>query len=407
MDIQIITVGTELLLGDTLDTNSQFLSQKLKAYGLNLYKKVTVGDNVQRLEQEIHQALKKVDMVILTGGLGPTKDDLTKETAVKVLGQESVVHEESYLELKKYFQDKEEAMEGNIKQAMFPENAIVLPNKNGTAPGAILTKEDKYIIVLPGPPKEMIPMFENYLDPFLQEKSDSIILSETITIGRLGEWEMAKRVEEITESYQNPSVAPYFSKDGVLLKITAKAETKRQAEEKILPVKKELKEIFGSLVLGENGETRQELIYELLKKFNLKVMTAESITGGLVAASLIDVAGMSDHLKESLVVYSDEAKVKYLNVSRETLEKYTAVSGEVCKEMVEGLLNNYDTNLAITTTGYAGPGENAGLAYIGVGYKEEIWVKEFSYKNKRNVVRDRVARIALEEALFLLRDILL
>ncbi|MDO5648968.1 MAG: competence/damage-inducible protein A [Gallicola sp.] len=403
MDIEIITVGTELLLGDTLDTNSRFLSEELKNLGFNIYKKVTVGDNTNRLYKEIKQGLEEVDMVITTGGLGPTNDDLTKETAVRVFDQETVLHEDSYNRLVHYFEGRKEALEGNTKQACFPKDAVVLRNDHGTAPGAILEKDEKYIVVLPGPPAEMEPMFENYLKPILEEKADSIIYSESLSVARLGEWEMAKKVEKILETYRNPTVAPYAKKEGVILKITAKAADKDKAIEKIKPVKEEIKKIFGKLIYSENGDNRQTVLYKLLKEKNLKVMTAESITGGLTASKLIEVPGMSDHLKESLILYSDEAKTKYLKVKAETLEKHTAVSREVCEEMVKGILDNYDTDLAIATTGYAGPGEHAGLSFVGVGYQGEIEIQEVHFRGERNKIRNRVAGRAIEEAIFILR----
>lgn len=404
MDIEIITVGTELLLGDTLDTNSHFLSEELKNLGFNIYKKVTVGDNTDRLYKEIKEGLEKVDMIITTGGLGPTNDDLTKETAIRVFEQEAALHKESYDRLVDYFEGREEALEGNTKQACFPESATVLRNDHGTAPGAVLEKSGKYIAVLPGPPAEMQPMYENQLKPLLEKKADSIIYSESLSIGRLGEWEMAKKVQDILENYSNPTVAPYAKKEGVILKITAKAADKEKALAMIQPVKEEIKEIFGGLIYSENGENRQTVLYKLLKEKNLKVMTAESITGGLAASKLIDIPGMSNHLKESLVVYSDEAKEKYLKVNSDTLKEYTAVSEEVCREMVEGLLENYDTDLAIATTGYAGPGDNVGLSFVGVGYKGKINIEEIHFKGERNKIRDRVAGRALEEAIFLLRE---
>lgn len=404
MDIEIITVGTELLLGDTLDTNSFFLSKELKNLGFNIYKKVTVGDNTDRLYKEIKKGLEEVDMVITTGGLGPTNDDLTKETAIRVFEQEAVLHKKSYDRLVDYFEGREDALEENTKQACFPESAIVLRNDHGTAPGAVLEKNGKYIAVLPGPPAEMQPMYENRLKPILEEKADSIIFSESLSIGSLGEWEMAKRVKDILENYSNPTVAPYAKKEGVILKITAKAADKEQALAMIQPVKEEIKEIFGELIYSEKGENRQTVLYKLFKEKHLKVMTAESITGGLAASKLIDIPGMSDHLKESLVVYSDEAKEKYLKVNSDTLKEYTAVSEEVCREMVKGMLENYDTDLAIATTGYAGPGDNAGLSFVGVGYKGKIKVEEIHFKGERNKIRDRVAGRALEEAIFLLRE---
>lgn len=408
MDVLILTVGTELLLGDTLDTNSYYLSQKIRNLGFNLYKKITVGDNTERLLKELNYYKDKYDIIITTGGLGPTKDDLTKETAIKALGleEEVEIHQPSLENIKAHFKGREEYLDLNMKQVMFPKNSIVLKNIRGTAPGALLIgKDGKKIAVLPGPPKEMKPMFENELEPILKEYSDSIIYSETVHIAKLGESKIFDMVSDIFDKYTNPTIAPYFNDNGVFIRITGKAASEEEAKKLIKPVKDELYSVLGDLIYGENGESIEEAVKNLLEKEDINMMTAESVTGGMIVSKLIDIPGMSQFIKESLVVYSNEAKMKYLDVSEETIEKYTVVSKEVCKEMVEGLLNKYDCQLGVATTGYAGPeGEEAGLVYIGVGYKDKIYIEEYNIQGGRDRVRTRATRHAIENIRFAILD---
>lgn len=404
MDVLILTVGTELLLGDTLDTNSQYLSQKISQLGFNLYKKITVGDNTQRLLKELKYNLEKYDLIITTGGLGPTKDDLTKETAIKALNLEEEVRidENSYNDLKKHFKGREEYLELNMKQVMFPKSAKILKNIKGTAPGALMRgKNGKMIAVLPGPPREMKPMFENQLYPLLKDRSDGIIYSETVHIAKYGESKIFDMVSMVFDKYDNPTIAPYFNDKNLFIRITAKAKDEKQAKELIRPVKKELYDILGDLIYGENGKTIEEAVKDLLADTNSKLMTAESVTGGMIVSRLIDVSGISEYIKESLVVYSNEAKVKYLNVKEETIDKYTVVSEEVCKEMVEGILENYDCQVAVASTGYAGPDDNlAGLVYIGIGYKNTINIYELNINGDRERVRSVATKRALENIRF-------
>lgn len=408
MDVLILTVGTELLLGDTLDTNSYYLSKKIRNLGFNLYKKVTVGDNTERLLKELRYYKDKYDLIITTGGLGPTKDDLTKETAIKALELEDEVeiHKSSLETVKEHFKGREEYLDLNMKQVMFPKNSIVLKNIKGTAPGALLIgKQNEKIAVLPGPPEEMKTMFENELEPILKKYSDSIIYSETVHIARLGESKVFDMISELFDKYTNPTIAPYFNDDGVFIRITAKASSEIEAKKIIKPVKEELYSILGDLIYGENGQSIEEVVKDLLEKEDITLMTAESITGGMIVSRLIDIAGMSEFIKESLVVYSDEAKVKYLGVSEQTIEKHTVVSEEVCKEMVEGLLKTYNCNLAVATTGYAGPDdEKAGLVYVGIGYKGKNYIKEYNIKGDRNTVRRKATRYAIENIRFAILD---
>ncbi len=395
MKAEIIAVGTELLLGDTLDTNSTYLSIKIKELGFDLYKRVVVGDNYDRLYNELKSALEKNDLVITTGGLGPTEDDITKRCCCDALGKEMVLNEKSYEKLREYFGGNEKAISGNISQCMFPEDAIVFSNYNGTADCAMIESNGKKILFLPGPPQEMKPIYENQVEDVLKKYSSGCIMSETLNISMLGEWHVNEMVKDIIEASENPTVAPYFKKDKVILKVTAKAKNKQEASEMIAKKKEEIRERIGKYIFGENDETIEQSLFKLLKEYGLSIMTSESITGGMIASKLINVAGMSEFLKSSLVLYSDEAKINLLGVNADTIRKNGVVSENVAHEMVERMFEKYDVDCAISTTGYAS-GENAGLVFVGIGYKGKIETLKFQLHGERNKIRNIVSNKALE-----------
>lgn len=397
MIAQIFSVGTEILLGNITDTNSQYIAEELSELGIDVYKMVTIGDNFDRLYKEMKEADKKVDYIFVSGGLGPTEDDITKEVAIKVCEKENIskVDIESLEKLRKYFKDKKVAMENNIKQAIFPEDAIILDNDYGTAPGCILESQNHTkIILMPGPPHEMENMFENKVKKHI--KSQAIILSKTLKIALLGEWDMARRANL---KGNNPTVSPYFGNEGAFLRITAKADSNEDAEKLIFEKEKELDDTFGDLIISSDGSRKEAVLIDILRKRNEKVSCAESITGGMIASSLVDISGASDVLKESLVVYSNEAKEKYLDVSHETLEKYTAVSKEVALEMIRGLAKNTGCDLAIATTGYA----DKGKVFIAIKYKDIEFVRELSFRPDRNVVRLWTKNRVLDWAILIMR----
>lgn len=403
MKAEILSVGTEILLGDIVNTNAHYLSKAFAELGISVYRETTVGDNEDRLLAAMRFALEDCDMIITTGGLGPTTDDITKEIAAKALGKELTIHEPSLLRIKKYFQDNARAMlSGNEKQALFPEDSLVLDNDHGTAPGCIMHNEKgQFIIVLPGPPREMIPMFEGKVRPYLEKLSDSTIVSKSLKVVGMGEWDMATRVRDfITESI-NPTVAPYAKEGESLLRITAKAESREKCEEMIRPVVAEIKSRLGVHVYGEDGDTLEQVIVDLLIKEKMTLTVAESLTGGMVASRLIAYAGgVSNVINETFVTYSNEAKTKYLGVRKETLDAFGAVSEETCREMVDGLIRETEASAAIATTGVAGPesaeGKPVGLVFIGVHVMGETSVFEYHFSGDRNWVRVRTTTTALD-----------
>lgn len=395
MKAQIFSVGTEILLGNITDTNSKFIGQKLTEYGIDVYKMVTIGDNFDRLYQEMKNTYGKVDYIFVTGGLGPTEDDISKEVAIKVIGKEDQVEtdKKSKERIESYFSNNKKAVKVNLKQAKFPKGAIILDNDKGTAPGCIMGDKTK-IILLPGPPREMEYMFENKLSSYL--KKDAIIKSKNLRIGLLGEWDMANRIDL---SSTNPTISPYFDNEGGFLRITAKAKSEKEADFLLNEKEKEVKNVFGNLFISDDGLRKEETLINLLKERNEKVSTCESITGGLIASSIIDISGASKVIEESYITYSDKIKEKILNVSRETLDKYSAVSVECANEMVEGLYKITNSSLCIGSTGYAHKGE----VILAIKYKNQKVIKKFQFSADRNKARLFAKNRALDLAIIIMR----
>lgn len=403
MRAEIISVGTEILLGDIVNTNTQFLAKELASIGIEVYRQEVIGDNEDRLLGILEEALKRSDMVITTGGLGPTKDDLTKETACKFFNMDLELHEKSLKELEEYFSRMgRKIVESNYKQVYFPKEAIVLPNPNGTAPGAILEKNNKYIVILPGPPREMKPMYLNHVRPYLIKKGDGIIESKVVRVLGIGESMAAEKLKKFIENGVNPTVAPYAKEEDVIFRITAKTEREEEALKLIEPVKNKVKEILGEDVYGEGEDTTiEKVVGDLLIKNNLKISTAESCTGGMIASRLVSISGISDAFLEGAVTYSNEAKVRTLNVKEETLKKYGAVSEETAREMAEGIAKRTGSDIAVVTTGIAGPGggteeKPVGLVYIGLYYKGEVFVYKNVFNGNRQTVRTKATVRALD-----------
>lgn len=393
MKAQIISVGTEILLGNITDTNSKYLANKLTELGIDVFKMTTVGDNPDRLFKAMKEAVEEVDYVFTTGGLGPTEDDITKEIAIKVLGQENqvCVDQRSKQRLESYFSNKKKAMNVNIKQAMFPKDAIILDNDKGTAPGCILKNK---IILLPGPPREMNYMFENKLVKHLNY--NSVIKSRNLKIALLGEWDMANRIDLTSK---NPTISPYFDNQGGYLRITAKAKSNEEADRLLDKKEKEVKEVFKSLLISDDSLRKEETLINLLKERDEKISTAESVTGGLIASSIIDIDGASRVIEESFITYSDRIKEKNLNVSRETLEQYGAVSYECALEMLDGLHKLTNSNLCIISTGYANKGE----IFLGLKYRDKKVIKKFKFSADRNKARLFAKNRAMDLAILMMR----
>lgn len=331
MQALICSVGTEILLGNIVDTNSQYIASHLKDMGINVYKMVTVGDNFKRLEKVLKEDF--YDYVFITGGLGPTEDDITKEVVMKVANKNKLlVDKDSLRALEEYFSKDDKAIDINKKQAIFPEDAIILKNPKGTAPGCIIESDKTKFVLLPGPPHEMTYMFDKEVAKHIMK--DSFIKSVTVKTAFLGEWDMASRVDL---SGENPTISPYATDNGCILRITASGKSEAEVDKLLARGINDVKESLGDYIITFEDKRKEEVLIDILRERKEFVATAESFTGGLIASSIIDIDGASDVIKESYVTYANSSKHDLLNVSYETIEKYDVVSKEVLKEMLDGL----------------------------------------------------------------------
>ena len=400
MNCELISVGTEILLGDILNTNVQYLSKALASIGIGVTHHSTVGDNKQRLLDTLETAFTRCDTVILTGGLGPTPDDLTKETCTEYFGKELYLDDSILEEIESFFKLKNIVMpESNKKQALVPKGSIILENHNGTAPGFIMEKDGKTIIILPGPPKEMVPMYRESVEPYLKKFTNEVILSKNIRTFGIGESAMSELVEDLLEG-SNPTVAPYAKSGEALLRVTAKAQSEEEAEKLMIPVIDEIKSRLGDFIYGIDCKSIEEAVAKLLIERKQTVTFAESCTGGLCAKRLTDIPGTSEIFHCGVVSYSNDIKMKVLGVKSETIEKYTEVSSECAKEMAEGVRKLAGADYGISITGYAGPGdtEEVGLIYIGVSSKKETRTVKLLTGHKGTSCRDYNRHVASSRA---------
>lgn len=381
MKCEIISVGTELLLGDIINTDAQYLAKELAEIGITVFYQSTVGDNEQRLAELVQTALGRSDVLITTGGLGPTKDDLTKEVVCKAIGAPLEMHMPSLERMKDYFKKTGREMNPiNEKQAMLPVGCTVLQNDFGTAPGCMVEKDGKTVILLPGPPRELKPMFANYVKPHLAGFSGLTFLSSTVHVFGLGESSMASMVSELLDS-SNPTVAPYAKDGEALLRVTASGENEAQCREKIKPVVDEIRRRLGKNVYGVDCGSLQARVVSLLKQRGMKVATAESCTAGLLSKRITEVSGASDVFECGIISYANEIKMKYLGVPEQILSEYGAVSAQTARAMARGARLAGNADLGISITGIAGPGggtqeKPVGLAYAALSDGERVWVKK-------------------------------
>ncbi|NOW06796.1 competence/damage-inducible protein A [Clostridium beijerinckii] len=393
MKAEIIAIGTEILLGDIINSNAQYLAQELAALGIDMYYQQVVGDNEIRIMHAFDEAYSRSDIIITTGGLGPTDDDITKEVAAKYFNKELIEDENSTKKIRDYFKFRERAMtQNNLKQGLIPEGATVINNNNGTAPGVIMEDDNKIMIILPGPPKEMKPMFEESVKPYLQEKSDSILVSRVVKILGIGESAVAEEIKDLIDAQTNPTIAPYAKDVGVMLRITAKAATKDEALKLIEPIEEEIKNRLGDNVYATEDINIEEVVARLLIEKKLTISTAESCTGGMIASYLINYPGISEVFLEGAVTYSNEAKHNRLGVNNDILNQYGAVSEETAREMAIGIAKTANTDVSIVTTGIAGPEggtleKPVGLVFIGVYVHGKVTIKKCLFKGDRNKVR--------------------
>lgn len=402
MTVELICVGTELLLGNIVNTNAAYLAEKCAGLGLSCYFQTVVGDNEERLSMVLETALKRSDIIIMCGGLGPTEDDLTKEVAARVCGKKLLMHEPSKKALQEYFEKRGiEMTENNLKQAMLPEGCIVLENHNGTAPGVIMENESAIVILLPGPPNELCPMFEESVQPYLEGKNTQVIYSQTVKICGVGESKVETVVQDLIASQSNPTIATYAKTGEVHIRVTAGAENKKEALKLIKPIVKELKNRFEKdIYTTEEEVTLEKAVVDLLRAEDLTVTCAESCTGGLLSSRLINVPGVSEFYKSGFITYSNKSKRRLLGVKKTTLQKYGAVSEEVAEEMAKGGALLTKADVAVSITGIAGPDggtaeKPVGLVYIGCCVKGKTTVKKYRFSGSRNKVREASVSAAL------------
>lgn len=411
MVVELISVGTELLLGNIVNTNAAYLSEKCAQLGLSLYYQTVVGDNEERLAETLKTAVDRSDVVILSGGLGPTKDDLTKEVTAKVLGRELMEDAHSKERIQAFFKNSQFKVitENNWKQALVPKDAIVVDNANGTAPGIIIEEGEKAVILLPGPPNELIPMFEHDIFPYLRNRQPEVIYSQMVKICGMGESMVETKIVDLIDSQTNPTVAPYAKIGEVHLRVTAKGETEEEARKLTKPLVKELKSRFENYIYTTDEQvTLEEAVIKLLKKNDLTLTTAESCTGGMLSARLVNVPGVSDVFKQGLVTYSNRAKKKLLDVKKSTLKDHGAVSEQCAKEMAKGGVLSTGSDVCVAITGIAGPDggtedKPVGLVYISCYMKDKVTVRKFQFKGNREKIRE----YSVVNSLVLLRDCIL
>lgn len=402
MNCTILTVGTELLMGQIVNTNAAFLSKELNEIGINVLYHLTVGDNPDRLEKLFKDALEFSDLIITTGGLGPTQDDLTKEIIAQALGRELVLHEPTYDKIKGFFEKLNREMTiNNKKQAYIPQHSIILENNKGTAPGFIIESDEKIVISLPGPPREMNSLFFDSVRPYLLCKSKFRIKSRIIKFVGIGESSLETALEDIITNQTNPTFATY-AKDGELsLRITASGETDEAVNLLINPAVDEVEKRLGAKIYSYDNETLEEVVADMLIKKNLTISLAESCTGGLLASKLTSISGISKALDRGIVTYSNNAKIQQLNVDEAILERHGAVSEETAAAMAKGLKDITQSDICLSITGIAGPTGGSiekpvGLVYIGIVTDNNTYVKRLNYSGDRNKIRNYSTIAALD-----------
>ena len=402
---EIICVGTELLLGDIINTNAAFLSKQLAELGISVYFQTVVGDNPARLKRALAESASRCDLIITSGGLGPTYDDLTKETVSEFFGRKLIRNEEILRELETYFaQTNKKMTENNKKQADIPEGAIIFRNDYGTAPSVGIEGENVTAILLPGPPRELEPIFMEQVMPYLQKRTGSVLVSKNINIFGMGESFVESILRSLMESSENPTLAPYCKEGEVRLRITAKAESREKAiamcDEMIAKV---METEVASSVYGIDSQSIEEELISRLIKSGKTISCAESCTGGLIAKRLTDVSGSSAVFMGGCVTYANSAKEKLIGVNPETLAAYGAVSEQTAKEMAEGVRNALGTDIAIATTGIAGPTggtEEKPVGTVWVGVSSEKGTRAFLLRLPSQRERSYIRTLAASNALY-------
>lgn len=388
MKAEIISVGTELLLGSTINTDAADVAVLLSEYGIDVYWQTVVGDNPGRLMDAVRRARDRADLIITTGGLGPTCDDLTKSALAEAFGMKLELDrgEEAWLRDIWKKRGNRELTPNNLQQVWLPEGSTALRNDWGTAPGCYFERDGVRVIMLPGPPRELRPLLEHRVRPILAELSNAVIASHNIHFFGIGESEMEYRLRDYMQELNNPTLAPYAKTGECLVRVTAKAETLERAEEMMAPVIERVKGIFGDLVYAVDGLNLAEHTVKLLIEKGVTIAAAESCTGGELEKRITDIPGASATLKGGVVVYTNEAKHLLLGIPMETIEGYGAVSFEVAAELAERVRRKLGADLGVGVTGLAGPDgdgvHEVGTAFLSLSDGKRTWVREKHLTNR-------------------------
>ncbi len=404
MIAEIVAVGTELLMGQVLNTDAQYIARRLSELGVTLHRQVVVGDNPARIREAIHTAIGRADVVITTGGLGPTADDITKETCAEALGLPMERSPEAEKQVRGWFARNNYPMtENNLRQADFAKGAIILENHNGTAPACIVEKDGKAVINLPGPPRELMPLFAESVAPYLARRSGAVIVSRYMRVFGMGESAVESRLHDMMKNSLNPTVAPYCSTGEVQLRLTVRVAHESEAAALLDPAEREIRARLGNVVYAVTDDpeyTMEQALVKALCAAKKTMVTAESCTGGMIASKIVNVSGASDVFLEGCVTYSNAAKMRTLGVKAETLEKFDAVSRETALEMAEGARRRADADYAVSVTGLAGPGggtpeKPVGTVWLGLATREGVQARLLQLHGNRERIRTLAALNAM------------
>lgn len=404
MTAEIFCIGTEVLIGDIANTNAAYIAKKLSEAGINVYYHTVCGDNKARMSECLDIALSRSDLVITTGGLGPTYDDITKEIIAEKLGVGLELNDEVLARLEEYFAKTGRTMtENNKKQAYIPDGADIFENSFGTADGIAIKKDDKTVIMLPGPPREMKPMLDNQVLPYLSINSDHILVSSNVNIFGIGESAVENVLCDLMKNSSNPTVAPYVDKGEVRLRVTASAKDTDSAKALILPVTEHVKSVLGEYIYGIDEPSIESVLVKKLREKGKTISFAESCTGGFISKRLTDVPGASEVFGFGFCTYANEAKMNLLGVKKETLETHGAVSSETAEEMAKGALRVSGADIAVSVTGIAGPGggtneKPVGLVYVGLATKNGVYHKKLLLAQHKGHDRDYVRTLTASNA---------
>ena len=401
---EIIAVGTELLLGNVANTDAQDVSRVLSGLGINVFFHTVVGDNPERMIKAVEIAKSRSDIIITTGGLGPTFDDITKQTLAKAFGKKLVFNEAEADKIRSFFEKRVPPVkmtENNLRQAELPEGCTVFDNGVGTAPGCAFEAEGKHVLMLPGPPRECRAMLKACVEPYLQKLSNEQIHSQNIHIFGLGESAVEEKLRPLMENLHNPTLAPYAKDGEVMLRLTAKASSKQQADELMAPILAQVKETLGDIIYGINTDSLENTVVTLLKEKGLTLATAESCTGGLLSKRLTDIPGVSSVYLGGVTAYSEHAKAELLGIDPDLIQKFNAVSSEIALAMANGVRLKLGADIGIGITGIAGPGSDSsgqkpGTVFIALTSKEISICKQPALFHDRDRIRTGAANHALD-----------